>query len=56
MRELKFRFYSKDAKQYCIPEIINFTGDFFLVRYLNQSHHIDKISQHFMPMQAQSLP
>ena len=45
MREIKFRFYSKDAKQYAPIESIDLKGNFFTVRYLGSNHHIDGISQ-----------
>jgi len=45
MREIKFRFYSKDAKQYLPIESIHIVGDFFTVQYVREKHHIDGIEQ-----------
>ncbi len=45
MREIKFRFYSKDAGQYAQVKSVDLGGDFFTVRCLGKNHHIDGIGQ-----------
>lgn len=45
MREIKFRFYSKDAGQYAQVKSVDLGGDFFTVRYLGKNHHIDGMGQ-----------